>query len=75
MGTRPALSGKLSGVGWILRHMAHILMIGTSKGLFVARSDDDRRTWQISGPDFPMTGVYAVAVDKRGDQTAAVRRA
>jgi photosystem II stability/assembly factor-like uncharacterized protein len=46
--------------------MAHILMIGTSKGLFVARSDDDRRTWQVRGPDFPMTGIYAVAVDKRG---------
>jgi photosystem II stability/assembly factor-like uncharacterized protein len=48
--------------------MAHVLMIGTAKGLFLARSEDDRRTWEISGPEFPMTGVYAVAVDKRGDQ-------
>jgi photosystem II stability/assembly factor-like uncharacterized protein len=45
--------------------MANIVMIGTSKGLFLARSDDDRRTWTVSAPHFPMTGVYAVAVDKR----------
>ncbi len=41
-------------------------MIGTAKGLFVASSDDDRRTWSVSEPpEFPMTGIYAVAVDKR----------
>jgi photosystem II stability/assembly factor-like uncharacterized protein len=48
--------------------MTHQLMIGTSKGLFLARSDDDRRTWRVTGPEFAMTGVYAIAVDKRGDQ-------
>jgi photosystem II stability/assembly factor-like uncharacterized protein len=45
--------------------MANIVMIGTSKGLFLARSDDDRRTWELSEPQFAMTGVYAVGVDKR----------
>jgi photosystem II stability/assembly factor-like uncharacterized protein len=46
--------------------MSHVLMIGTSKGLFLATSDDDRRTWTVSGPPtFPMTGVYAVAIDRR----------
>jgi hypothetical protein len=45
--------------------MATITMIGTTKGLFVARSDD-RATWEVSGPHHAMTGVYAVAVDKRG---------
>jgi hypothetical protein len=42
-----------------------LLAIGTQKGLFLAASSDDRRTWQVSGPHFPMTAVYAVAVDKR----------
>jgi len=46
--------------------MTTITMIGTSKGLFVARSDDDRDTWQVTGPHHQMTGVYAVAIDRRG---------
>jgi hypothetical protein len=45
--------------------MTALLMIGTAKGLFLARSEDDRRSWQLTGPHFPMTGVYAVAIDKR----------
>ncbi|MBF9132995.1 exo-alpha-sialidase [Plantactinospora sp. S1510] len=45
--------------------MTALLAIGTSKGLFLATSGADRRSWQISGPHFPMTGVYAVAIDKR----------
>jgi hypothetical protein len=44
--------------------MTALLAIGTGKGLFLATSDD-RRSWQVSGPHFPMTGVYAVAIDKR----------
>ncbi len=42
-----------------------LLSIGTEKGLFLARSEDDRKSWEVSGPHFPMTGVYAVAIDKR----------
>ncbi|HEY8471242.1 MAG TPA: exo-alpha-sialidase [Natronosporangium sp.] len=45
--------------------MSTILAIGTGKGLYLARSDDDRKSWQLSGPHYPMTGVYAVAIDKR----------
>jgi hypothetical protein len=45
--------------------MTVLLTIGTGKGLFLARSDDDRGSWEISGPHFPMTGVYAVAIDRR----------
>ncbi|MBM0238596.1 exo-alpha-sialidase [Micromonospora sp. ATA32] len=45
--------------------MATLLAIGTGKGLFLATSADGRRSWEVSGPHFPMTGVYAVAVDKR----------
>ncbi|PZG00367.1 WD40/YVTN/BNR-like repeat-containing protein [Micromonospora deserti] len=45
--------------------MATLLAIGTAKGLFLATSRDGRRGWQVSGPHFPMTGVYAVAIDTR----------
>jgi hypothetical protein len=46
--------------------MTTVLMIGTNKGLFVARSDDDRHTWTVDGPHARMNEVYAVAVDRRG---------
>jgi photosystem II stability/assembly factor-like uncharacterized protein len=49
--------------------MAHVLCIGTEKGLFTARSDDDRRSWEIGVPQFQMTNVYAVGVDKRSSTT------
>lgn len=45
--------------------MTALLMIGTSKGLFLARSEDDRRSWEVSGPLHPMTDVYAVGVVPR----------
>jgi hypothetical protein len=48
--------------------MTVLLMIGTGKGLFLARSEDDRKSWTMSGPHFPMTGVYSVAIDKRRDR-------
>jgi hypothetical protein len=40
-------------------------MIGTGKGLFLARSDDDRKSWQLSGPLHGVTGIYAVGIDSR----------
>ncbi len=46
--------------------MATLLMIGTNKGLFLARSDDDRTSWDLSEVKYPMTAVYAVAIDSRG---------
>ncbi|MET3805572.1 photosystem II stability/assembly factor-like uncharacterized protein [Nakamurella sp. UYEF19] len=49
--------------------MSHILCIGTEKGLFTARSEDDRKTWEIGPPQFQMTNVYAVGVDKRSSTT------
>jgi photosystem II stability/assembly factor-like uncharacterized protein len=45
--------------------VATLLMIGTGKGLFLATSDDDRGSWQLSQPHFAMTGVYSVAIDQR----------
>jgi hypothetical protein len=45
--------------------MATLLAIGTGKGLFLATSDDGRRSWRVDGPHFPMTAVYAVGIDRR----------
>src|SRR5690606_41735209 len=45
--------------------MTTVLAIGTNKGLYLARSDDDRRSWRVTGPHFAMHEVYAVAIDKR----------
>jgi photosystem II stability/assembly factor-like uncharacterized protein len=42
-----------------------LLVIGTRKGLFLARGADKRRTWAIDGPHFAMNAVYACAVDTR----------
>ncbi|GAA1447116.1 sialidase family protein [Nocardiopsis tropica] len=49
--------------------MAYLLLIGTRKGLFTARSED-RRRWEVEGPhridaaDYAsMSAVYAVGVD------------
>ncbi len=41
-----------------------LLMIGTRKGLWLARSHD-RRSWDVTGPDDVMGEVHAVAVDTR----------
>ncbi|MDT4920441.1 MAG: hypothetical protein QOI15_1343 [Pseudonocardiales bacterium] len=41
-----------------------LLAIGTSKGLFLARSTT-RRSWELSDLTFPMNAVYAVAIDTR----------
>lgn len=46
--------------------MTVLLAIGTGKGLFLARSDTPRASWQLSGPHYPMNAVYAVAIDTRG---------
>jgi photosystem II stability/assembly factor-like uncharacterized protein len=45
--------------------MTLLLAIGTGKGLFLAHGDDERKSWELSGPLYPMTGVYSVAIDKR----------
>ncbi|MFX0591275.1 WD40/YVTN/BNR-like repeat-containing protein [Melissospora conviva] len=44
--------------------MPVLLAIGTSKGLFLATSDD-RGGWQVSGAQFPMNAIYSVALDTR----------
>ena len=48
--------------------MTDLLAIGTRKGLWLARSDDDRRTWTVDGPHLLAQEVAAVSVDTRGDR-------
>ena len=43
------------------------MLIGTRKGLWVARSDGDRATWEVDGPHFSMQGIYSAAIDRRGE--------
>jgi hypothetical protein len=44
-----------------------VLLIGTKKGLWIGRSDAQRRTWELDGPQFEMQGVYSVGIDDRGE--------
>ncbi|PRX50471.1 hypothetical protein B0I33_102593 [Prauserella shujinwangii] len=44
--------------------METLLAIGTRKGLWLARSRD-RRTWDLSGPLFPVADVKAIGIDLR----------
>lgn len=43
-----------------------VLLVGTRKGLWIGRSDEDRRSWQFDEPRFLMEAVYGVGVDTRG---------
>ncbi len=45
-----------------------LLLIGTRKGLWIARSDDERATWTVTGPDELRSEVHSVAVDTSGDR-------
>jgi photosystem II stability/assembly factor-like uncharacterized protein len=42
-----------------------LLMIGTTKGAFLARSTAQRSRWELAGPYFHGHGVYALAYDGR----------
>src|SRR5688572_10563600 len=50
----------------MVRIMTVLLLIGTAKGLFVARSDEHRKGFDLGSVQFPMTGVYSVGIDRRG---------
>lgn len=45
-----------------------VLLIGTKKGLWIGRSDTERREWTLDGPMFEMQGIYSVGVDTRGER-------
>lgn len=44
--------------------MEFLLAIGTRKGLWLARSSD-RRSWEVSGPQFAVADVKAAGIDTR----------
>ena len=48
--------------------MTDLIAIGTRKGLWLARSDDDRRTWRLDGPHLLAQEVAAVSIDARRAQ-------
>ena len=43
-----------------------VVMVGTTKGGFLLRSDARRNGWEMEGPYFPGTEMYAMAIDQRG---------
>src|SRR5436190_831695 len=45
--------------------MAVLLPVGTRKGLFLLRSDGDRKDWELEGPLLPGWPVYHAIVDPR----------
>lgn len=45
-----------------------VLLVGTSKGAFILRSNHQRRRWDVGGPYFHGQSIYALAYDGRGDQ-------
>ena len=42
-----------------------MLLVGTMKGAFILRADKRRTSWEIGGPYFPGSAVYAMAYDSR----------
>ena len=42
-----------------------LLLLGTTKGAFLARSKSDRKRWEIAGPYFHGQAVYSLAYDSR----------
>jgi photosystem II stability/assembly factor-like uncharacterized protein len=42
-----------------------ILMVGTMKGAFILRSNGKRKKWDVGGPWFPGSAVYAMTYDGR----------
>jgi len=45
-----------------------LLLIGTTKGAFILRSNVNRSRWEVGGPYFHGHAVYALAYDNRADQ-------
>jgi serine/threonine protein kinase len=45
-----------------------LLLVGTTKGAFILRSNAQRKRWEVGGPYFHGHNVYAMVYDARGDQ-------
>ena len=48
-----------------------LLLVGTTKGAFILRSNAQRSRWEVGGPYFHGHNVYAMAYDGRGGSTAS----
>lgn len=48
-----------------LRNGDVLLLVGTMKGAFILRAGKGRRNWELGGPHFPGSAVYAMAYDGR----------
>ena len=42
-----------------------VLLVGTMKGAFIFRASDSRKKWEMGGPYFPGSAVYAMQYDNR----------
>ena len=45
-----------------------LLLVGTTKGAFILRSNPQRNRWEVGGPYFHGHSVYSMAYDPRGGQ-------
>jgi len=46
-----------------------LVLVGTTKGAFLLRSNGARARWDQAGPYFPGQQIYAMALDQRGGRT------
>ena len=73
VGSGPDLNAPKTTILHSVRH-AHVrngdflLLVGTTKGAFILRSNAQRSRWEVGGPYFHGHSVYAMAYDNRGDQ-------
>jgi serine/threonine protein kinase len=51
-----------------VRNRDFLLLVGTTKGAFILRSNAQRSRWEVGGPYFHGHSVYAMAYDNRGGQ-------
>jgi serine/threonine protein kinase len=51
-----------------VRNGDFLLLVGTTKGAFILRSNAQRSRWEVGGPYFHGHSVYAMAYDNRGGQ-------
>lgn len=69
----PEQRGPLTTVHRGIRHLRVkngdvLLMVGTIKGLFLLRSNRERRRWEVAGPYFHGQSIYALAYDGREER-------
>jgi serine/threonine protein kinase len=65
-GPRTVVSRGMQHLG--LRNGDMLLLLGTNKGAFLAKSNSDRKHWEVAGPYFHGHAVYSMAYDNRSGQ-------